>query len=203
VRDGKDRALRHLRQLVNELAEAADQKRLSRLVARYDALTCCCSTNWATCSSTPAGRALFQILTEREERSSVATATTCRSPSGQDRPRRSPGCSDHRPIDLSRPHHRDRFRFLPAAHHESQTHPLGATLDASVGVKELKRSGLKRPPCQSHSHVLLVPRIAHDLEEMLEPDTPPMSSGGGRAPSRQTAFFNVRDTFSAPSTSMS
>ena len=42
--------------LVNELVEAADERRLSRLVARYGRLDLLCSTSSATSSSTPAAR---------------------------------------------------------------------------------------------------------------------------------------------------
>src|SRR5205807_1088971 len=40
-------------QLVNELAEAADERRLSRIVTRYGRLTSCAWTSSATYSSTP------------------------------------------------------------------------------------------------------------------------------------------------------
>ena len=40
------------------------------------ASTCCCSTNWATSKIDPRGaELLFQIITEREERASIAIAT--------------------------------------------------------------------------------------------------------------------------------
>ncbi len=40
--------------LVNELVEAADERRLSRWSLAMGVSTCCCSTSWATSSSTPA-----------------------------------------------------------------------------------------------------------------------------------------------------
>jgi DNA replication protein DnaC len=63
-------------QLVNELAEAADQKRLSRLIARYGRIDLLLLDELGYVQlDTRGAELLFQILTEREERSSVATAT--------------------------------------------------------------------------------------------------------------------------------
>src|SRR4051794_29905674 len=63
-------------QLVNELAEAADERRLSRIVARYGRLDLFCLDELGYVAlDTRGAELLFQILTEREERASVATAT--------------------------------------------------------------------------------------------------------------------------------
>jgi DNA replication protein DnaC len=63
-------------QLVNELAEAADDRRLSRLVARYGRLDLLCLDELGYVKLDARGsELLFQILTEREEKSSVALAT--------------------------------------------------------------------------------------------------------------------------------
>ncbi len=63
-------------QLVNELAEAADDRRLSRLVARYGRLDLLCLDELGYVQLDARGsELLFQILTEREEKSSVALAT--------------------------------------------------------------------------------------------------------------------------------
>lgn len=63
-------------QLVNELAEAADERRLSRLVARYGRLDLLCLDELGYVGLDVRGaELLFQILTEREERASVATAS--------------------------------------------------------------------------------------------------------------------------------
>jgi len=63
-------------QLVNELAEAADERRLSRLVARYGRLDLLCLDELGYVQlDTRGSELLFQILTEREERSSVAVAS--------------------------------------------------------------------------------------------------------------------------------
>jgi DNA replication protein DnaC len=62
--------------LVNELAEAADERTLSRVVARYGRLDLLCLDELAYVHLDPRGaELLFQILTEREERASVAVAT--------------------------------------------------------------------------------------------------------------------------------
>ena len=60
-------------QLVNELAEAADKRRLSRLVARYGRLDLLCLDELGYVQlDTRGAELLFQILTEREEKSSIA-----------------------------------------------------------------------------------------------------------------------------------
>ena len=63
-------------QLVNELAEAADDRRLSRIVARYGRLDLLCLDELGYVQLDARGsELLFQILTEREERGSVAVAS--------------------------------------------------------------------------------------------------------------------------------
>ena len=62
--------------LVNELAEAADERRLSRIVARYGRLDLLCLDELGYVQLDARGaEMLFQILTEREEKASVATAS--------------------------------------------------------------------------------------------------------------------------------
>lgn len=62
--------------LVNELAEAADERMLSRVVGRYGRLDLLCLDELAYVHLDPRGaELLFQILTEREERASVAVAS--------------------------------------------------------------------------------------------------------------------------------
>jgi len=63
-------------QLVNELAEAADDRRLSRLVARYGRLDLLCLDELGYVQLDARGaELLFQIITEREERASIVTAS--------------------------------------------------------------------------------------------------------------------------------
>jgi len=63
-------------QLVNELAEAADERRLSRLVARYGRLDLLCLDELGYVQLDARGaELLFQIVTEREEKASIATAS--------------------------------------------------------------------------------------------------------------------------------
>ena len=63
-------------QLVNELAEAADERRLSRLVARYGRLDLLLLDELGYVQlDTRGAELLFQILTEREEKASIATAS--------------------------------------------------------------------------------------------------------------------------------
>ena len=63
-------------QLVNELIEAADDRVLSRVVARYGRLDLLCLDELGYVKIDPRGaELLFQIITEREERASIAIAT--------------------------------------------------------------------------------------------------------------------------------
>jgi DNA replication protein DnaC len=63
-------------QLVNELVEAADDRILSRVVGRYGRLDLLCLDELGYVQIDPRGaELLFQIITEREERASVAIAT--------------------------------------------------------------------------------------------------------------------------------
>ncbi|WP_295700671.1 IS21-like element helper ATPase IstB [Lapillicoccus sp.] len=62
--------------LVNELVEAADDKQLSRVVARYARLDLLCLDEIGYVSLDPRGaELLFQIITAREERASIACAS--------------------------------------------------------------------------------------------------------------------------------
>jgi len=63
-------------QLVNELVEAADERVLSRVVARYGRLDLLCLDELGYIQIDSRGtELLFQIITEREERASIAIAT--------------------------------------------------------------------------------------------------------------------------------
>ena len=63
-------------QLVNELAEASDERLLSRLLARYGRLDLLCLDELGYLQLDRRGaELLFQVLTEREERASVAVAS--------------------------------------------------------------------------------------------------------------------------------
>ena len=62
--------------LVNELTEAADAKQLSRVVGRYARLDLLCLDELGYVSLDSRGaELLFQIITDREERASIATAS--------------------------------------------------------------------------------------------------------------------------------
>ena len=69
--------------LVNELAEAADERVLSKVVGRYGRLDLLLVDELGYVSVDPRGaELLFQVLTEREERASVACASMRRSVNG-------------------------------------------------------------------------------------------------------------------------
>jgi DNA replication protein DnaC len=62
--------------LVNELAEAADEHRLSRLIGRYARLDLLCLDEFGYVSVDERGaELLFQVITERDEKASIAVAT--------------------------------------------------------------------------------------------------------------------------------
>ena len=62
--------------MVNELVEAADERVLSRVVARYGRLDLLCLDELGYVQIDPRGaELLFQIITEREERASIALAS--------------------------------------------------------------------------------------------------------------------------------
>jgi DNA replication protein DnaC len=106
-------------QLVNELAEAADERRLSRIVARYGRLDLLCLDELAFIQLDARGsEPLFQILTEREEKASVALASNLPlSEWGTVIPDPPPSRRHRRPRHLQRPHPRDRHQQLPPPHH--------------------------------------------------------------------------------------
>ncbi len=63
-------------QLVNELAEAADHRQLSRIVGRYSRLDLLLLDELGYVQIDPRGaELLFQIITERDERASIAIGT--------------------------------------------------------------------------------------------------------------------------------
>jgi DNA replication protein DnaC len=110
--------------LVNELVEAADDRALSRVVGRYGRLDLLCLDELGYIQVDPKGaELLFQIITEREERASIAIGTNLPfSEWGNRLPRPPPGRRDRRPGHLQRPHPRDRHPVLPAPHHQNR-HP--------------------------------------------------------------------------------
>lgn len=62
--------------LVNELVEAADERMLSRVVARYGRLDLLCCDELGYVHLDPRGaELLFQVITEREEKASIAVAS--------------------------------------------------------------------------------------------------------------------------------
>ena len=63
--------------LANELAEALDERKLPRVVARYGRLDLLCLDEFGYVHLDPRGaELLFQVLTDREERASVAVASS-------------------------------------------------------------------------------------------------------------------------------
>ena len=101
--------------LVNELVEAADDKQLSKTIARYGRVDLLCIDELGYMELDRRGaELLFQVLTEREEKNSVAIASNeslLRLDQDLHRP---PALRRHRrPAHLRRQHHRDRHRLLP------------------------------------------------------------------------------------------
>ena len=70
--------------LVNELVEAADEKVLAKTIARYGRVDLICIDELGYMALDRRGAELLcQVLTEREEKNSVAIASTSRSPAGR------------------------------------------------------------------------------------------------------------------------
>jgi DNA replication protein DnaC len=66
----------HAARLVNELVEAADERQLNRTIARYGRIDLLCLDELGYMELDRRGaELLFQVLTEREERASVAIAS--------------------------------------------------------------------------------------------------------------------------------
>ena len=102
--------------LVNELAEAADDRQLSRTIARYGRVDLLLIDELGYLNLDRRGaELLFEVLTEREERSSMAIASNEAFSSLDQDLHRPPALRRHRrPAHLQRPHHRNRHQLLPA-----------------------------------------------------------------------------------------
>ena len=101
--------------LVNELVEAEDDKVLARTIARYGRVDLLCIDELGYMELDKRGaELLFQVLTEREEKASVAIATN-ESSSGWTRtftdPRLCAAIVDR--LTFKGHHHRNRHRLLP------------------------------------------------------------------------------------------
>jgi hypothetical protein len=134
-------------QLVNELVEATDERVLSRVVGRYARLVLLCLDELGYVQIDPRGaELLFQIITEREERASIAIATNLpfsewRTVFPTPRLVAASSTGSHR----QRPHPRNRHPVLPATHQQehqpAQTHQLtqqvGPKLMTALGPTHL------------------------------------------------------------------
>ncbi len=107
--------------LVNELVEAADEKQLNKTIARYGRVDLLCIDELGYMELDRHGaELLFQVLTEREEKNSVAIASNG-SFGGWTKtftdPRLCAAIVDR--LTFNRHHHRNRHRLLPPRHHPS------------------------------------------------------------------------------------
>ena len=140
-------------QLVNELAEAADERTLSRVVARYGRLDLLCLDEFGYVHLDPRGaELLFQILTEREERASVAVASNAPfSEWGRTfTDARLAAAVVDRP-HLPRPHHRDRQRLLSPAGHRRHEGRCTNQLTTPGGGASSEDQGCRRSAIPSGS----------------------------------------------------
>src|SRR4051794_26308246 len=102
--------------LVNELVEAADDRVLTKTIAGYGRVDLLCIDELGYMELDRRGvELLFQVLTEREEKNSVAIASNESFPRWLDEDLHRPAalCRHRRPAHLRRQHHRDRHRLLP------------------------------------------------------------------------------------------
>lgn len=108
--------------LVNELVEAADERVLSRVVARYGRLDLLCLDELGYVQIDPRGaELLFQIITEREERASIAIATNLPFSESQVRvlPRAHTCSSAKQVADARKIHLPKTYRLRPGAKRSS------------------------------------------------------------------------------------
>lgn len=103
--------------LVNELVEAEDERELSKVVSRYGRLDLLCLDELGYLHLDRRGaELLFQVLTERDERASIAVASNAPSSEwGQTFTDPAPRRRRRRPAHLPGPHPRDRGLVVPAA----------------------------------------------------------------------------------------
>lgn len=118
-------------QLANELVEAADEMTLAKTIARYGRVDLLCIDELGYMQLDRRGaELLFQVLTEREEKASVAIASN--EPLqrlDQDLHRPKALCRHCRPAHLRRHHSRNRHRFLPpGASHQAAERLTGRSV---------------------------------------------------------------------------
>ena len=103
--------------LVNELVEAEDERELSKVIGRYGRLDLLCLDELGYLHLDRRGaELLFQVLTERDERASIAVASNAPfSEWGQTFTDPAPRRGGRRPAHLPGPHPRDRLLVLPPA----------------------------------------------------------------------------------------
>ena len=102
-------------QLVNELVEAADERRLARLVARYGRYDLLCVDELGYIKLDGRGaELLFQVLTERREELDRHRQQPPLQRVGPDHRRPPTRRRRRRPTHLQCPHHRNWHRQLPA-----------------------------------------------------------------------------------------
>ena len=112
------------------------------MVARYSRLDFLCldELNYVHLDKRGA-ELLFQLLTEREERASVAVASNVPfSEWGQTYADPRLARRGRRPSHLPRPHHRDRQRVLPPASHQVREGRRQRELTRRPGGVKIKRS---------------------------------------------------------------
>jgi DNA replication protein DnaC len=129
--------------LVNELVEAAGDRILARVVARYGRYDLLCLDELGYLHLDARGaELLFQVLTEREEKASVAAASNAPFSEWARPSPTPPGRRDRGPAHLQRADHRDRQPVLPAARH-----PLGQEGSRLTTSDHLTRPRPGRPRC--------------------------------------------------------
>ena len=100
--------------LVNELVEAADDKQLTKLINRYGRVDLILVDELGYLQLDRRGaELLFQVLTEREERSAIAIASNEPFSSWTKTFRPAPMRGGCRQVDVRRTDHRNRQHLLP------------------------------------------------------------------------------------------
>ena len=196
--------------LVNELVEAADERRLRRIVARYGRLDLLLLDELGYVQLDTRGAELFfQILTEREEKSSIAVASNLPfSEWGQ-------VITDPRLVAaiVDRLTFRAHIIETGTESFRLRTHPqarAGRLISGPAGGRRWPpprrtRTGRTCARPRRAVVVLLVQRIGQGLEEVRIAPSPADVFGwtGSLAPSRHTPNFSRRATRQTSSTTTS
>jgi DNA replication protein DnaC len=157
-------------QLVNELAEAAGKRQLSRVVGRYGRLDLLLLDELGYVQLDPAAPSCCSRSSPNEKNEPPSpSARTCRSANGEPCSPTPPRRRDRRPCHLQRPHPRDRHPVLPARH-QQDPQPQASQLAWGEGLMltiDPAQMGTPSLACGIRSGRLWPPRAGPSTTEAL------------------------------------